>query len=142
MSLCPSLNNQIAQSSPHHHHHAHHATIAHCPPKYHRNQKPKLRKKKTTRSLPHPTHLTPKDKNQSMPHCKTHTKPIICRDLEQPITAKHTANIFAKPITAKPIATNLNIQITNSKFYPYRFHSQSPSLISLHLWLGASPPPL
>ena len=33
------------------------------------------KKKKTTRSLPHPTHLNPKDKNQSMPHCKTHTKP-------------------------------------------------------------------
>ena len=61
-----------------------------------------------------------------MRHCKAHTKPIIGNDLEQPITAKYAANIAAKPITAK-----LNTQITNSKFYPYHFHSQFPSLISL-----------
>ena len=42
------------------------------------------------------THKT----HQSMPHCKTHTKPIINNDLKQPINAKHVANIAAKPITA------------------------------------------
>ena len=69
-------------------------TTTHYPAKSHwkvRNQKPKLKKKKKKKQNP-PDHChiqpiqTQKEKNQSMPHCKTHTRPrstLLDQNLDQ-----------------------------------------------------------
>ena len=48
----PSLSQQPNKQSPPRHHHAHHATTALCPPKSHKNQKPKKQKNKTKQNPP------------------------------------------------------------------------------------------
>ena len=94
-------------------------------PKSHYNQKPKLRvkKKKTTRSLPHPTHLNPKDKNQSMPHCKTNTKPTQIGETTKPRSAK----------PFDPQCHQINVATNAANITPHLAHHQW-SWVTHHRW--------
>ena len=94
------------------------------------------KKKKTTRSLPHPTHLNPKDKNQSIPHYKTHTKPKSGKpqnpDRRNHLT--HSATRSTPPPTSRhiqPIISDLERPIIGNPLIsiekPTNLHQSKPT---------------
>ena len=100
----------------------------------------KEKKKKTTRSLPHPTHLNPKDKNQSMPHCKTNTKPTQIGETTKPRSAKpfdpqcHQINIATNAANITPhLAHHQWSWVTHHRrhWQPTNLHQETHKFLSI-----------
>ena len=89
--------------------------------------KEKKKKKKPTRSLPHPTHLNPKDKNQSMPQCKTHTKPTQNPDRWNHLTYNATRSTPTLPTShhIQPIIGDLERNHHRWHWQPTNLHRET-----------------